>query len=616
MKFNLPSAAWFFFLIIPLVAFYFLKLRRQRVQIPSLVLWQQVLQDSRVNSPFQKFKRNLLLLLQLLLLCLLILAAMDPIVSGNTTDLKLPIIVDCSASMGTLEKGQSRLAKVKEKLNEIIKNKDSDQEFAIISFAKTAQKLCSFTNNYQILQKAVDDLKITDLESDLESALKVTQALTKSGKFGEALLFTDGNLQDVPTFDLSFQLNVQLIGETDSKNIGISQLSATRAGPTSWVIFVQLTASESYTATATVNIFQNSDKIASDSFSTIQQKQQRLSFKIDGSQSSLLKVELQAGEEDSLAADNQAWMDLTVARPLDVYVASNLGSIRTVLQNIPGLQINDQPAEKYDLAIFSHPTDHAINAKTKFSVGYIPEDLSSLIETENSQSTIIDWNRSNELLQHVTLDDLLLMQSFKMTNANRPLEVEKKSYEVLITGEQAPLLLKKKIADLTPYYCLFNPDQSTLPYKVAFPILLTNLINESLRNAGLAEKEATKTGYLHEVAAQKEKTYTLRLPSGKQIEIKPDSSGIIGGTSAPISGAYEFSLHQQTVRTIYASLLSPLESSLTSLNSIQFNETSVTASDAETLTDKPLWRYLAAIAFGLLLLEWWFYQKRARKILT
>ena len=71
--FTALSGAWLFLLIPPLVIFYFLKLKRPRIEIPSLVLWQQVLQDSRVNSPFQRFKRNLLLFLQLLLLLLLIL---------------------------------------------------------------------------------------------------------------------------------------------------------------------------------------------------------------------------------------------------------------------------------------------------------------------------------------------------------------------------------------------------------------------------------------------------------------------------------------------------------------------------------------------------------------
>ena len=77
MGFFAANFAWLALLIPPLVLLYFLKLKRPRLAIPSLVLWRQVLTDQRVNSPFQKFKRHILLWLQLLLLVLLILAAMQ-----------------------------------------------------------------------------------------------------------------------------------------------------------------------------------------------------------------------------------------------------------------------------------------------------------------------------------------------------------------------------------------------------------------------------------------------------------------------------------------------------------------------------------------------------------
>ena len=73
-----PSRAWLALLLVPLVIFYFLKLKRPRLAIPSLALWSSVLNDQRVNSPFQRFKRNLLLLQQILLLVCLVLAAMQP----------------------------------------------------------------------------------------------------------------------------------------------------------------------------------------------------------------------------------------------------------------------------------------------------------------------------------------------------------------------------------------------------------------------------------------------------------------------------------------------------------------------------------------------------------
>ncbi|MEY3226878.1 MAG: hypothetical protein RLZZ536_1497, partial [Planctomycetota bacterium] len=104
--------AWFFLALIPLVILYFLKLRRPRVDVPSLVLWASVLNDQRVNSPFQRFRRNLLLLLQALLLCLLVLALMQPFVPSQADVAEYtPLLIDCSASMGSRVEatGQSRV---------------------------------------------------------------------------------------------------------------------------------------------------------------------------------------------------------------------------------------------------------------------------------------------------------------------------------------------------------------------------------------------------------------------------------------------------------------------------------------------------------------------------
>ena len=70
--FSTIANVWWLLLLVPLLVFYFLKLKRPCVEISSLVLWQAVVNDQRVNSPFQKFRRNILLWLQMAVLIQLI----------------------------------------------------------------------------------------------------------------------------------------------------------------------------------------------------------------------------------------------------------------------------------------------------------------------------------------------------------------------------------------------------------------------------------------------------------------------------------------------------------------------------------------------------------------
>ena len=178
--FTAPLNAFLLLLLIPVIVMYFLKLKRSRQEIPSLLLWQQVIADQRVNAPFQKFRRNLLLWLQLLLLTLLALAAAQPFIRGRDSLAKnLPILIDCSASMGAIDAGtkKTRLELAKDQIRPIIDNMLPDQRIILIEVHNTAKQLTELTNNKTELKQALDQLEVVDVGSRLEDALAQAQAI-------------------------------------------------------------------------------------------------------------------------------------------------------------------------------------------------------------------------------------------------------------------------------------------------------------------------------------------------------------------------------------------------------------------------------------------------------
>src|SRR5690349_8808882 len=187
--------AWLFALLVPLIIFYFLKLRRPRMEIPSLALWRQVISDQRVNSPFQRFKRNLLLLLQVLLLCALALAAMQPFwPTGSDNAKSIPVLIDCSASMAAVDEpgGKSRLDVAKEEVTRLIDNLLPNQRLCLIAVDSTARRMTDFTDNQRVLHDALRKLEVRPVPSRLEDGLRMAQALARTADVQNVVFLSDG----------------------------------------------------------------------------------------------------------------------------------------------------------------------------------------------------------------------------------------------------------------------------------------------------------------------------------------------------------------------------------------------------------------------------------------
>lgn len=394
--FHALSAAALFALIVPLVLFYFLKLRRPRLEVPSLYLWRQVLNDSRVNSPFQRFKRNLLLLLQLLALIALVLAAMQPYWRGREGRAeRLPVLVDCSASMAALDRpgGRSRLDEAKARARKLIDELLPDQELCIVPFARTARRGTGFSNDKRVLRAALDAIEVEDVPSDIEAPLRLAQALGRSASFESVLFLSDGNVPARADFELSFNVDYQRLPSA-GPNIGITGFNATRGSGGDWQVFLGVEGSPDAELSATLELsIQDATGVGGASVPRVlgserlvitKGRPERVTFAVPGDQAVSLTARLAPDGFDSLASDNVAYLDLPRSRPLAVYAAPSLPAFRHALAAMPSIQLFPEdgapggPAD-YDLAITDREEDLGISARTYLTVGLVPPELRGLV---------------------------------------------------------------------------------------------------------------------------------------------------------------------------------------------------------------------------------------------
>ncbi|MSR56104.1 MAG: VWA domain-containing protein [Planctomycetaceae bacterium] len=610
------GGAWLFLLLVPLVIFYFLKLKRPRMDIPSLALWRSVLNDQRVNAPFQRFKRNLLLLLQALLLICLALAAMQPFwPSGADRAQYLPILIDTSASMGALDTagGRSRLEAAKEEIRKLIDNLLPDQRLSLIAVSSTARRLTDFSDNKRVLRDALAQIEVSPVASRLEDALRMTQALARTVPVETVVLYTDGNVPADIDFELPFQLNYQKLPPA-GQNIGITAINARRSGER-WDVFVRIDGSKEAQTTAGVQLLKNGQPIDDEVLSLEPGQSQRIVFHVDGEGPSSLEVRLKPDGFDSLASDNTVYLDLPVGRPLTVYCPPDLTSFRHALRGLKDVTLYPQDdgkggASSYDLAISDRPSDAALDAAVLVSVGVLPDDLAKLVKVDSEIAEVVDWQRSAPLLQHVLLTDVQIAERPVSAAGVRDRDYEEQGYEILAQGRTGPLVLKKDASGRPSYFFLFHTDRSTLPYRVGFPILVTNAVQLAQAQAGLAEARGQSTGLLAPRTLKSETVYRVTAPDGEAVVSKTNAEGLLSGVSAAQVGRYRIEEGGREVASVGVSLLTGAESSLASVDRLQFKEIAVGASETILKSDRPLWPFFAVLGFVLLLAEWWFFQRR------
>ncbi len=207
--------------LVPVVALYFLKLKREERTVPSTLLWKKVIEDMQVNAPFQRLKYSLLLLLQILLVGLFGFSMARPYLNlGGLPGKKIVLLVDTSASMATRDAGSDgKLTRLQAAVNDgIAKANDLrlGDEMALIAFDSEARQLSKFTSDRALLKQLLEGLEPRDLETHGEEAFEAALSLIQNKDNAEVLVLSDGCFDDVK---LEKEREKAAVGNTEDTKI-------------------------------------------------------------------------------------------------------------------------------------------------------------------------------------------------------------------------------------------------------------------------------------------------------------------------------------------------------------------------------------------------------------
>ena len=188
---------WPLFLLLtipPVIMLYILKRKYKEEVISSSLLWKEVYKNTRANTPWEKFKKNIMLLLQIIIILSIILALMSPFISiGGKSYKNVIMVIDNTASMNTIyDDSNSRLEQGKALAKEYLNSTKDSTNTYIISYDGASNLLLNGDFNKSNAASIIDKISASYSSGDISDVVSFVKAIGDGiGEEYEVLIFTD-----------------------------------------------------------------------------------------------------------------------------------------------------------------------------------------------------------------------------------------------------------------------------------------------------------------------------------------------------------------------------------------------------------------------------------------
>jgi hypothetical protein len=651
---------WGLLALVPpaIIALYFLKLRREPLAVPSTYLWSRAIEDLHVNSLWQRLRQSLLLFLQLLLIGLLAFTLLRPGWQGTKLEGdRFVFLIDTSASMRATDIGPSRLDNAKRQAIALIEQMQPGSAAMIISFSNVARVEQPFTDNRRLLRTKIELIEQTNRPSDLSEALRAASGLANPGqssnpefnpldvRTAEAMpatlyVLSDGGFRSVPDFKLGNLEPIYLKTAGDEQqNLAITAFSTdvNPEKPGSVQAFGRLESYSPSEITVEASLFLNDTLLDAKKVTVPAQDEKGLpgatgvQFEMKELESGILKLVLDA--KDNLDVDNTAWAVVNLPRPTNVLVvtpgndALELALATDEAQKIANISLaepklldtkayQDQAAEgTYDLIVYDQCVPKELPACNTLFIGRLPPTGWKAKGPKQGPPLVIDTDQVHPLTQLVQMGNVKIVEGTPLEGPPGTVTlIDADIGTIYAVGPRAGYEDAVLGFDIVSVSADGERAANTdWPIRRSFPVFVMNAVKylggvrSSLAAPNIQPGQPSVLRTATPVA-----NVLVNSPRGDRFEVPRETQNTYIFSRTEELGVYDVreGSGKQVAQQFAVNLFDSRESNLTPAEKLDIGHEEVKAQAGKQEVRQELWKWLLLGAIGVLIFEWYIYNRR------
>jgi hypothetical protein len=592
-----------------LILIHTLKPKPKQIEVTNLFLWQEVLKERSSHLTFERLKKNLPLLFQILIVILAALALAKPTWMVFTSKKgNMIIVIDTSASMKAKSGTGTRFDVAREKAVELIDQRDADQKILIVDAGSKPVVKAGFLDDSNQAKSIVKSLSPSDASAELEDAIYLALSFVDPSKEDFLYLITDGAGGKFSALVKNHPKIRPIIVTGGNHNIGITKfefrqeidrndryeimLAIKNFNPTPIECLVRLSVDN-------VPIF--------DSLITFEAKEKKLLiFPYSGLITGIARAIL--GIDDDFAVDNHAYLSLNASKDIWVLLVSKGNHfLEKLLEAYPNFKVNsvkeiipsswNEQTLRHDIVIVDRMDFPKIEKGNLLLIDSYSPSIPILKTGHLRFPKNLDWDRKSPLMANVNVGGLIVEQA-------AILQADKRLQPV-IESTQTGLMYTYEEGGLRAVLLGFDLTKSDLPLKIAFPVMMSNIINWLNPHKLEFSTLQTRAGEPFDIYLDPQtNTFYTRAPQDKwerqQVETNP-----FRYTHTRKVGIYSISENDKQ-RYFTVNLADASESDIRTTSLEQLSDKPDDPLVPEKISvQQPLWTFFLLFGCALMIIEWY-----------